>query len=455
MASVNYQHNEYKKLLPLWTRCDDVSDGEDAVKEKGTLYLPKLPEQLDEDYKAYKIRASFFNATYRTIAGLVGMAFRKPPVITVKESLNQYLDDVTLTGMPFVDFSKYVLEEYIELGKVGVLVDFPNVDITGITQAQAASLNLRPIMQCYDAVEIINWRHEIVNNKKILTFVVLTEKSEIKINDFESESETRYRALDLFNGIYRQRIFRVSQNGQEELLGEIFPKINGINLNYIPFEIIDFELPPLIDLVNLNLSHYRVSADYENGCHFTGLAQVVITGYQKEQNERLYYGGGNAWAFPNPDANALILSMDNDFVALTSNLNRKEQQMAILGARMLSADKKAAETAEAAQIHRSGEQSVLSSLVSDVSKALTSALKIFSEWANIPDENASIEINQDFVAQLLGAQDLTALVGSWQSGAISQEVLFDNLKRGGIYQESDNFEDEQERIASQGIIPTP
>jgi hypothetical protein len=45
--------------------------GEDAVKAAGVKYLPRLDDQSDDDYDAYRMRGSFFNATARTGEGFV------------------------------------------------------------------------------------------------------------------------------------------------------------------------------------------------------------------------------------------------------------------------------------------------------------------------------------------------------------------------------------------------
>jgi hypothetical protein len=152
--------------------------------------------------------------------------------------------------------------------------------------------------------------------------------------------------------------------------------------------------------------------------------------------------------FPDPDAKAFYLEFNGQGLgALEKNLDRKEQQMAILGARMLSEDKKAVEAAETASIHRSGENSILAGIAQNVSNGLTMALQIFDEWAG-GNGKATIEINREFLNMPLSAQELTAMVAAWQAGAISQETLFFNLKAGETYPDDLTFEEEQGRIDS-------
>lgn len=454
MANVDTKHPEYQKMAARWKKCEDASEGQHAIHAGGTTYLPSLKDQSKSDYDAMKSRANFYNATWRTIAGLTGMLFRKPPTITAPAAIEEMLKDVTLTGEDMQAFAQDIVIEALTVGRVGVLVDYPQVEIDGITVAEAEALNLRPILQKFDALSIINWKVSSVNNRQVPTLVVIEECNETTINEFKSEEETRFLVLDLVDGIYRQRVFRLNEKGHDELVSESYPKMNGSFMTAIPFFVmgtddigLDVDSPPLEDLVDTNISHYRVTSDYEHGCHFTGLPTPVISGYTREnEGDRLYIGSTSAWVFPDPSASAKYLEFSGQGLgALERNLDRKEQQMAILGARMLSADKKGVEAADTAAIHRSGENSVLSSIAMTISQGLTLALRIFSEWAGAGTE-ASIEINREFIEYNLSAQDMAAIQGGWQSGLISHQAAFNKLQKSGFYDDSVTFEDEQSLI---------
>ena len=446
---VDYQHPEYQEMAEKWKRCRDTAEGQDSVKS----YIPQLKDQISTDYKAYQDRACFYNATWRTIAGMNGMLFRKPPVIDVSETLKPLLTDVTLSGISLDVLAQELGEQCLTVSRAGLLVDYPNQSTEGMTAADAEKLNLRPSMQLYEAESIINWKETSINNRRVLSMVVLSECFEVPKDEFESEEEQRFRVLDLLDGVYRQRLFKVEKK-KDVLLSEHFPTMNGKKLDYIPFIFInsedltpDVEEPNLIDLVDLNLSHYRVSADYEHGCHFTGLPTAVISGYTKSNdNEKLYIGSTSAWVFPDPQAKASFLEFTGQgLTALENNLKNKEQQMAILGARLLTTEKKGIESADTANIHRAGESSILAKTAQTLSEGLTRALVIFSEWAGMGDK-ASIEINRDFSAVNITTQDAVNFMALVQGGAMSQESAFLNMKKGGLYEDSDTFEIEQARI---------
>lgn len=66
---VGNTHADFDAKALEWSRARHVLSGEDAVKAAGERYLPRLDSQSDEEYAAYKARASFFGATALTLEG--------------------------------------------------------------------------------------------------------------------------------------------------------------------------------------------------------------------------------------------------------------------------------------------------------------------------------------------------------------------------------------------------
>src|SRR5213083_17900 len=101
MAGVDTNHPQYNAAGTQWQRCRDLFEGTDAVKAQGNTYLPKLKGQKYLEYEAYKLRAVFYNGFARTVQGLIGSVFRKPPAVTLPTALEPTLLDVTKSGVPF------------------------------------------------------------------------------------------------------------------------------------------------------------------------------------------------------------------------------------------------------------------------------------------------------------------------------------------------------------------
>ncbi len=442
----------------VWKRCEDVSCGQDAVHKAGKTYLPMLKDQSADDYKSYVARATFYNATWRTIAGLLGMLFRKPPQVKTPAGLEPLLEDVTMSGIPLHIFVSEIVEECLEKGRCGVLVDYPHANIKGATVAQAQSLGLRPSMQLYEAQDIINWRVTRINNQSVLSLVVITENSVTLKDEFTEESETHYRVLDLSEGRYRVRVFKIGTRGEDVLLSEAFPLMNNNPMDFIPFVFFgpddltsEVDDPPLIDLVNLNLHHYFVTATKCRALPFC-VPTMFIAGMQLNDGEKLCVGAPTAIVAPDPAAHAGMIEYSGQGLgSLEKEIDKVEQQMAILGARMLEQQKRAVEAADTAAIHRKGEESILSSISQVISMGVNKCLGWFAQWAG-HDGEVKFELNRDFYPVNMSPQELTALIAAWQNGAISSQSLFDNLKQGEIISIDTTFEEEQARISNSAPV---
>lgn len=451
--AVDTQHEEYSEYYDQWERCEHAAEGQDEVHEYGIKFLPRLSGQTDEEYKAYKQRALFYNATQRTIDGLTGMLFLKPLTCVHPAGIANLIDDVTMSGQSLHQFAEMVAEEVVKIGRCGVLVDHPPMT-EALTVAQAQAVGMRPYARLYDAESIINWRSERIAGTEMLTLVVLEEEYPIWEDEFKAECKPQWRVLELLQGIYRQRVYRKSDKGDFYVESEIYPQSQGFPIARIPFEFFGVRdntpcvnKPPLLDLVDVNLSHYRTTADYEHGLHFTGLPTPVVTGfYSDDQSASLRIGSGTAWLLPDPSAKAFYLEFSGQGLQeLREALRAKESMMATLGARILAPEKRTVETAQTAAIHRAGENSVLSSIAQSISIGLTHCLEYMALWSNVSGD-ISVTLNTDYLPNSMTSDDIKALVTSWQAGAISHETLFTNLVAGEVISPDVQFADEMEKI---------
>jgi len=470
---VNSQHKDYKAYLPKWERCRDVCAGGDAVREAGERYLPKLKDQPADVYNLMRVRSTFYAATWRTVSGLLGMIFRQPPKVEVPETVKLLLEDVDAAGQPFQLFLQDVGENALKYGRLAVLVDYPTAP-EGITLADAQLLNLRPTMQLYNTFALLNWRTGRVNNQTVLVHVVLKE-TEMVIDPedpYVEKEEDRWRVLDLVDTVstdakqgkkYRQQVYKMAK-GQAatkaavatfiQVGSDVFPKMNNVPLDYIPLVIMgtddvgtDVDDPPLIDLVDMNLSHYRTSATYEQ-CLYFSPPTLMLTGFKTENpGEKVYVGSGTAIITSAADAKGFFIEYTgNGLAPLEKALERKEQMMAILGARMLEPQIRGVEAADTASIHRVGEQSMLASVSIGISFGMTKATKWFVEWAGADPKDALVELNRDFYPAPMTSQQLTALMMAWQQGGISDQELFDLLQQGEIINREVTLEEHQAQI---------
>jgi len=468
-GGVRTTHPDYNAMQSKWSKARDTICGEDAIKQAGEIYLPKLTDQQTVDYIAYKQRGSFYNATARTVQGLLGMVFRKPPVVTLPAGLSSgdapIIDDIDMCGCPLDMFASEIVEEALSVGRIGILVDHttkPEQLPGPLTVAIAQQLNLRPFLKIYTAENVINWKFARVGNTTQLVMVVLHECIQVPTIDqrtqqpseFATENKDQWRVLDILNTIYRVRVFDLDDQGNDRLISEEIPELNGNPLNFIPFimisdcgESFEAEDPPLLDLININLSHWRTSCDYEHGAHFTALPTLFLAGYAPTVPEngepvaKLYLGSQSIITSTDASAKANFIEFTGQGLgALEKSMDRKEQQMAILGARMLATEGRQQQTATTTAIHRTGENSVLAQIAISISLGLTKVLTWLSNWAGFTGE-VDYQLNRDFLPVPIDGPALTAVIQAYQQGALNKEELFDWFQRGDIIEADVKFED--------------
>lgn len=451
---VDTQHPDYTKYATVWRMMRDTIEGHRVINAAGQTYLPALTDQTIQEYKAYLKRAVFFNAVGRVSEALIGMVFRKQPTIEA-EAIGEFVDDITGSGQPLASFAQEVFSEVVDVRRCGVLVDHPSNEGGPITLAQAAQMGLRPYLAMYKAEDIINWRIDVNNGGDMLTLVVLRERREDATDPFEVKYVEQYRVLRMVEGVYTQELWQ--KNGKAfTMVSQITPTRNGQPLDFIPFRFFGGTdgtcsvMPPLLeDLAYINIAHYRNSADLEHGLHYTGLPTAVITGVSANDNT-YSIGSGNAWVFENPQAKATFLEFTGQGLGpLKEAIKDKEQQMAALGARMLSPEKLAAESADSISQRRTGEISTLAGLAQNTSRGLTVCLEWLRDW--IPAQgDVKVSLNTEFVPKGMTAQDVTALLQAVTTGQISPQSFYESLVRAEVLNSGRTYEQERDLIAEMG-----
>jgi len=428
-------HPHYEKFKAQWQRCRDTYEGEDAVKFRKESYLPKLGKQDDTQYTAYLTRATYYNSMHRTVKGLVGAVLRLEPIIEAPTIMENLFKDITNTGVSLNDFIEGVLTEQLLMGRQGVLIDHDGE---------------RPYLTGYTTEQLTNW----LDGRIVLAE---TYRNSNPNDKYESTYETQYRELVIENNRFIVYIWREVE-GKWVIVDEITPVNKGITFDEIPFVAVSQdgsnlvpETPPLLSLADMNLSHFRTSADLEHGRHFTALPTPYVTGV--DEDSELTIGSGTAWILPDVQSKAGYLEFTGQGLkALEVAMEEKRSMMAALGAQLLEGQKNGVEAAETVRLRQNAEASTLVSAVKSVETAVQQALTKMAEWMGVTD-SITVELNTDFVDAKLPAIEMTALMQAWQSGGISHETFLWNLQRGEVLPPEMTIEDERDRIDGQlGII---
>ncbi|MDD4182181.1 MAG: hypothetical protein PHE87_11215, partial [Victivallaceae bacterium] len=224
---IDSNHREYDGALEMWQKCKDAFDGQDAVRDASTKYLPRLSGQDDREYRAYRDRADFPEATSRTIMGMLGQVFRKPPDAEI-DKMEQWWDDIDLGGKSITQFAFDAVLNVLLYGRFGILADYSVEE-------------RRPYLAAYPAFSVINWREDRINGKNVVSHVVLHEEIDRPKADDEYETEVvrQIRVLSIIDGFYTVELWQKGDRDRDWVQitdsSEVIPSRFGKPLDEIPF----------------------------------------------------------------------------------------------------------------------------------------------------------------------------------------------------------------------------
>ena len=261
-----------------------------------------------------------------------------------------------------------------------------------------------------------------------------------------------HRVLRLVDGIYVQNLYDENNelmyqsygadaNGDQIIDPNINPrKFDGSYWDNIPFVFIGsinndetVDKAPLYDIAEVNISHYRNSADYEESSFLVGQPTPALAGLTQSWVDQNMSGGisfGSRSAILLPEGgNATLLQAGENQMPL-KGMEMKEVQMVKIGTRIIQ-DQTGTETAEAAKIRFSGQNSKLGSIITNVETAFNKCFMWAMEFMGGTAE-PSIYVNREFYDASVDPQLLMAQIQLMDRGVIAQSDIRHLMRRANL-----------------------
>jgi hypothetical protein len=467
-ANVAFINPALTAVLSQYYLIRDAISGEVAVKGAKTAYLP-MPDKLDKSpenvarYADYILRAVFYNVSRRTLRGLVGQVFSKDPILKLPPQLAILEKNVSGSGVTLTQQAKKALSYTVAFSRCGLHVDYPTTagadgEEGVVTVADIAANRVRPTINLYSPLEIVNWRLTEDGAEEKLSLVVLLESYVSADDGFEIKNSAQFRVLRLVNGVYMQEVWREPQptafDGSKAPKGKNFkqhetftPKgPNGKPLDYIPFMFIGSDNndaspdnPDFYDLASLNMAHYRNSADYEDSCFIVGQPTPVVTGLTEDWLKEVMGGVikfGSRGGIPLPAGATADLLQASENTMIKEAMETKERQMVALGAKLVE-QKAVQRTATEAKQDKVSESSTLSSATLNVQAAYNWAVGVAAFFAGATAADDAVMLNTDFDIMNMSPEERRQTIEEWQKGAITFTEMRTVLRKSGTATEDD------------------
>ena len=383
------------------TLVNDCYQGTSAVAAKAQTYLRKYGAEDPGDYQARLSSSKFWNAFRRTVHGLIGLIFRKNPVLQedVPEEIKAHLEDVDMQGTHIDVFAKERGLRGLIDGHSFVYVDKPEAVKESVTTlSPSPTLNddragrQRPYWVAVDKDQVVNWRVEKVGGVDTLTQVTIWEClleyegrfGETLVDQYlvlEPGHWTRYRQDDKKWAVYSE---------------------GDTNLDYIP--LVPFyslqtgffqSTPPLLDVAHENLRHYNLQSSLDRILDLCNVPTPVLKGRPGPPYENLIVGNGVIDIPENGDAK--FLEPTGTAISATQNeIDRCKANIASLGLLLLSSQPKVTKTATETTVEYTAETAELSAIARNLQDCIERCLMIHADYMGI-ESGGSIKVNKDFV----------------------------------------------------------
>lgn len=441
-----YANAEYSEWRDIWRSIRHAMIGEPAIKRESTRYLPQLEGMDTGQYAAYLDRAVFFNMTYRTVTGLTGSIFRRAPrVLKAGPKITKLMKRLSKDGLSLELLAKVTAQEQLSVGRVGLLLD---------KAAQAPGYDLvTPYLALYTTENILDWTEceidgrtemdmillrEFYVDRRVMTFSGSGKSAKPIANPSYGQLFSRLRRLlleyneDRQKWEYKQELFEKDHLDADMTTQPIVtvPMIYGLPFERIPFRFFNattplpaVEKPPVLDILTLNISHYKSYAQLEQGRFYTSNPVYFVKG--GEESDEYHIGPSLVWSLAANGEAGIIEYNGHGLNSLEKALATKETQAAALGGRLIGDSASAGQSDNQIKLKDRNEQSLLLNVTTVLNENFTALLKLAGEWMNEKNDDLEFRVNQDFLLNNFAAREFRAITLMWQEGLLPIEVIYE------------------------------
>jgi len=429
-------------MMPDWSVMAAVTNGTNYLRDMSETYLPQEPREDNDAYQTRVDRSVLSPYTSRLIETAAGAILRKPIHIEGDPYWLELAQNIDGLGSNINEYARRALVSSLTYGHSAILVDYPAAS-EARNLAEERAMGRRPYFVHVDAPQIWGWRKEPGTNR--LLQVRIHDYDVRPLNEFGEEQVEEMRVI--YPGRYD--LYTLGQELVE------FTATGGYSLDEIPLVPIYsnrrgllVSQPPLLDIANLNITHYQRQADLIHALHIAAMPTLVLEGWDDTTGSATM--GVNYAIAMQPGNKAYYVQADaTSFDAQMAELESLASQMSTLGVTKLFGQKFVAESAEAKRIDQAQSNSVLSIISQELESALNQAFAFAAQYVGM--EPPEITIDRDFDYYRLIGQDVSVLAQLNQMGKISDAMLLEILRRGEVLPDNINIEDELEASTTNAL----
>ena len=435
-GSVDTEHSDYIKFKGAWAKVRDCMDGEDVIKAKGEVYLPR-PSGMTGDYAnaypPYVERAHFPLITSYALQGALGIVITKLPEFNVPKKLEYILKNATKDGRSLQQLFLDMIIEIFQTGRSPILVDI------------VPSKNEFRFVQ-YKAEDFINWKTALINDERNLVLGVLKETKPADDDLFSHETEDVYRVLHLnTKGEYYTKLYGESGEITDSM---VIPKFRGKPIDTIPLYLagsinnsFDMQPIPLISVANCSVQIYRKEADLANSEYLSCNPTLVIVGATNDKDLPNVVGSSVMIVLPNEQARVFYTQTDTAALShVKDHISDLYDEAIRHGVAILDA-RKGVEAAESLRIRQSTQSASIYSVYLAAMNAIKQGLLTMCKWGGYNEDDVILDAPSSLTQGIPDSSVLKEIVEGYGKEVIPLPVVHRYLVYSGLLDQTVGFED--------------
>lgn len=451
---------DIETMVPYWEKVSDILEGTQAIKDGGTKYLPKFPDENKDDYD-FRLTVGKFTNIYRDVTeGLASKPFQDEISLLGAEKRPQELidfaEDVDGFGSNLTTFAALTFFNAINYGIDWIFIDYPTVqNPDNVTIAEAKQRNLKPFWVHILGKNVLDVKTRMQGSKQIITYFRCQEPG------YGDEPMHVREFIESENGIVWKLYVKITNDkGEDEF---IVVEEGMLSIDFIPVVPFitgrrdgnSFKIyPPLSDAADLQITLYQNESALEYIKVLACYPMLATDGTKPPKgsdgkpkklrtgpNTVMYgvekaNGDGGTWHYVEPQANSLEF--------LQKNIDKTKNDLRELGRQPLTAMSTQLTTVTTS-IAAGKAKSAVTAWSYGLKDALENALMITMKWMGI-DYEPEINVYTGFDNVLDNGSDVEELGKARERGDISVETYWDELKRRKILSPEFDIEEERKRL---------
>jgi hypothetical protein len=418
---------------------DDLVEGVEAIRRNAQTYIPKAPDEVDENWKSKVSKAAFVNFYEKALDAAQGAAFSKSPEIkNFPPTLEPLLSDIDGAGSTFTMFAQESFWNTVHHGVGFILADYPSLSKPIRTLADKRAANARPYLTHIDANQVLAAYAAYEDGSERMTHFRFLTNEVVPSEDFMSERTLK--VVIAYSQPLRTSPVTLTRYTQDPDAGVWTEEERVLSLPVIPV-VTPYAWrtgfctgkPALHVLAHANLEHFRLATTHAAGLEIACLPFIHAAGPSLNTTRKNDTTGEveqakfkltpyKAAVTDGETKIAWVEATGSALAQASAHMKVLEEQMSLMGLTPYLTNQPGGRTATEAAINAAQASAQLKSIALAFSQSLTRALWLLSLYENEPATNVKVSLDASFAAPVETAE---ASASSTTSETVPQSTVSD------------------------------